>query len=242
MAKSKLIVKPHQPRKAGALWVAICAAAVGTAYLLYEYGRYRGGFDGRAVARERQALTSQVADLKQRNDELQEKIATLETSKIVDREAYARVEGTLADLQQRIATQQEELAFYRGIVAPPDGVRGLQIQELKVEPGSHDSEYRLRLVLVQAAARRDRRVSGVVNLSIEGARDGAPVRYNLAELIPGDAQSSKLGFSFRYYQDFERDFVLPNGFVPNRVNVEVNPNGRSAKAIRQAFDWAVQSS
>ena len=92
-----------------------------------------------------------------------------------------------------------------------------------------------------AAARHDKSVSGSVDLAVEGARDGVPVTYSLDDLVAGDVSDSKMDFSFRYFQNMERELQLPNGFVPDRVMVEVNPKGRSAKVIRQAFEWTVQS-
>ena len=83
---------------------------------------------------------------------------------------------------------------------------------------------------------------GVVNMTIEGARNGARISYDVADLISGDSKNQVLGFSFRYFQNFERQLVLPAGFVPQRVNVEVSPKGRTADVIKQSFDWAVKSS
>jgi hypothetical protein len=241
MANPRLVVRSHQPHRTGViLAVSVLGLLLGS-FVLYEWGRYRGGYDGLRADRERRALLDELDEVKRENGRLREEIALLSTSKDVDREAYHRVEDTLAGLQDQIQRQREELAFYRGIVSPTDGTRGLHIQELKVMPGATDSEYRLRLVLVMAAARHDKSVSGNVDLALEGARNGVPVSYPLAELLVGDAQDAKIGFSFRYFQNFERELQLPEGFEPNRVMVEVNPRGRSAKVIRQAFEWSVQS-
>ena len=237
MHKSKLVVKPHRPRRARVVWLTLTLFAVASGFVLYEYGQYRGGFNQRAAERQAQALDARIVALNAENDRLRQRIAVLETSLQVDHEAYDQVEQTLADLQSEIQAQREELAFYRGIVSPPDGASGLQIRELELTSGAQSSLYRLRLVLVQAS-RHDRRVSGVVSLSVEGAKDGLPVTYTLAELSPGDDAS--LGFSFRYFQDLEQELVLPQGFVPDRVNVEVSPRGRRAQVIRRSFDWAVQ--
>ena len=68
--------------------------------------------------------------------------------------------------------------------------------------------------------------------------------YPLADLLIGDNDSKAIGFSFRYFQDFERELMLPDGFVPDRVMVEVSPKGRkgrAAKAIKQTFEWSVQT-
>src|SRR5690606_17910961 len=103
--------------------------------------------------------------------ELERELAILRTSREIDRETYAQVEATLTRLESTIQTQEEELAFYRGIVSPQDGHAGLRIQSLEVLPGDRERHYMLRLVLVQAIV-HSRRVSGVVKLRIEGIVDG----------------------------------------------------------------------
>ncbi len=240
MASSRLVVKPHQPRRARVLWglglIAVIAGGIG----LYEFGQFQGGYNRLNAADRVDDLRGQIAELNGLNAELRQKIANLETSMIVERKAYKRIETELVDLQSRIQEQQEELAFYRGIVSPKDGATGLKIQDFTVTPGPRDNLYRLRLVLVQAN-RHDRRVSGVVSLVLDGARGGEQVSYPLEALVQGDVADGTLDFSFRYFQDFERDVRLPDGFVPDRVTVEVDPKGRSQKTVRETYEWAVIS-
>lgn len=239
MHKSKLVVKPHRPKRARVMWGLLALAALIGGFLLLEYGQYRGGFNQFTATQEQEQLNAKIAAISTENDRLRERIALLETSLQVDHEAYDQVENTLADLQAEIQQQQEELAFYRGIVSPPDGTTGLHIREFALSAGPQDTLYRLRLVLVQAS-QHDRRVSGVVSLTVDGAKNGMPVSYGLADLTQGS--TIPLDFSFRYFQDIERDLILPADFVPDRVNVEVNPRGRGAKIIRQSYDWAAQQS
>src|SRR5690606_34897958 len=90
--------------------------------------------------------------------ELERENAVLRTSREVDRETYAQVEANLARLETTIQAQEEELAFYRGIVSPQDGHLGLRVQSLEILPGDRERHYLLRLVLVQAIV-HSRRVS-----------------------------------------------------------------------------------
>ncbi|MFK8032237.1 MAG: DUF6776 family protein [Gammaproteobacteria bacterium] len=242
MATPKLVVKEHQPMRLGVIWGVALVLAVGTAYLMYEYGRYRGGYDSREANTTEAELRRELEEFEQSNSKLREEIALLETSDKIDEEAYEKVESMLGDLQAEVQNQKQELAFYRSIIAPEDGKRGLHIQEFRLTPAGSESEFRMRLVLVQAANKHDRRVSGTVTMSIEGARDGAQTSYNIADLINGEDSEDNLGFSFRYFQNFERQLVLPTGFVPQRINVEVSPKGRVADNIKQSFDWSVKSS
>jgi len=59
----------------------------------------------------------------------------------------------------------------------------------------------------------------------------------LAQLLPDEADSG-WAFSFRYFQDFDRQLVLPDGFTPERITVEVRSKTRSISSIEESFDWA----
>ncbi len=242
MAKPKLVVKQHQPMRVGVIWGVAVTLAILAGFLTYEYGRYRGGYDSREAKTTEAELTRELSELELSNGKLREQIALLETAKKIDDEAHENVESMLGDLQADVQEQKQELAFYRSIIAPEEGKRGLRIQEFRLTPAGADAEFRMRLVLVQAASKHDRRVSGTVTMSIEGARDGTQTSYNVADLISGEDDTNGLGFSFRYFQNFDRQLVLPAGFVPQRVNVEVSPKGRVADIIKQSFDWSVKSS
>jgi len=120
-------------------------------------------------------------------------------------------------------------------VSPADGNKGLRVQDLKLTRGKTEREYNIRLVLVQAL-KHDRKVSGNVNLTIEGDLDGEEKTYSYAELLPPESESA-WAFSFRYFQDFNRQVVLPDGFTPLRVNVEVRSRTRSISSIEESFAW-----
>ncbi|MGB5630427.1 MAG: DUF6776 family protein, partial [Woeseiaceae bacterium] len=169
-------------------------------------------------------------------ESLKQEVALLETHREIDREAYKEVEGSLIALQTKIVEQQDAIAFYRGIVSPADGKPGLRVQDFKLTRGSEEREFHLRLVLVQAM-KHDRKVSGDVALSVEGSEDGEAKSYALTELLPAGADQA-WPFSFRYFQDFDRQIVLPDGFTPERVHVEVRSKTRSISSIEESFAWA----
>jgi hypothetical protein len=45
-------------------------------------------------------------------------------------------------------------------------------------------------------------------------------------------------FSFRYFQDFDRRVILPDGFTPQRVIIEVQSRTRSITSIAESYSWA----
>ena len=212
------------------------AAVVAVAgYLVFEYGRISAGYDVVDAANERAAFEAHIDSLNDRINELEQEVAILETHREIDREAYREVESSLLELQGKIQEQQDAIAFYRGIVSPADGKPGLRVQDFRLTRGPEEREFNLRLVLVQAM-KHDRKVSGTVAMTVEGSEDGEAKSYALTELLPADA-SKDWPFSFRYFQDFDRQIVLPDGFTPERILVEVRSRTRSISSIEESFAW-----
>ena len=210
--------------------------AVVIGYLVFEYGRISAGYDVVDAAAERSAFEAHIDTLNGRIAELEQEVALLETHREIDREAYREVEASLLELQEKIQEQQDAIAFYRGIVSPADGRPGLRVQDFRLTRGAEEREFNLRLVLVQAM-KHDRKVSGDVALTVEGSEGGEAKSYALAELLPADADRS-WPFSFRYFQDFDRQIILPDGFTPERVRVEVRSRTKSISSIEENYAWA----
>ncbi len=204
-------------------------------YLIFEFGRISAGYDIVDVARERQAYAERITTLDEEIEGLKQDVALLETHREIDRAAYKEVEKSLMSLQGKIQEQRDAIAFYRGIVSPKDGNSGLRVQDLKLTRGNAEREFNLRLVLVQAM-QHDRKVSGDVALSVEGSQDGVQAVYTLQQLIPEEAEAD-WPFSFRYFQDFDRQLILPDGFTPARIRVEVRSKTRSIQSIEESYDW-----
>ena len=234
MARSHL--QSHGARRNLVFGGLLALLALVAGYLVFEFGRISAGYDVVDVAAQRGQLEDQIDALNERIAELKQEVARLETNREIDREAYKRVEGSLLNLQAKIQEQQDAIAFYRGIVSPADGRPGLRVQDFRLTRGAVEREFQLRLVLVQAM-KHDRKVSGDVALTVEGNEEGQAKSYPLAELLPADADEA-WPFSFRYFQDFDRHIVLPDGFTPERVRVEVRSRTRSIKSIEESFAWA----
>ena len=204
-------------------------------YLTFEFGRIKGGYDVVDAASERGLYEDRIAELNDEIVALKQEVSLLETHRDIDREAYKEVESSLLELQSKILEQRDALAFYRGIVSPDDGKPGLRVQDLTLTRGEVEREYNLRLILVQAM-QHDRKVSGDVNLSIVGIQSGVETTYALADLLPQSADA-EWPFSFRYFQHFERQLVLPDGFTPERIRVEVRSKTRAISSIEEEFPW-----
>ena len=224
-------------------WVqraVIAVVLLSSAYLTFEFGRIQARYNIVDAAAEQKAFEEEIQGLEIQIAELKQEIALLATHRDIDREAYQVVETNLGDLQRKILEQSDAIAFYRGIVSPANGGRGLRVQDLKLTKGKAERQFHVRLVLVQVM-QHDRSVKGEVDFSIDGEQDGAEVTYALEQLLPADADST-WSFSFRYFQDFDRELILPAGFIPEKVNVEVISRTKSIASVKQSFVWGTGQS
>ena len=215
--------------------VLIGAMILVCAYLVYEFGRIQANYNVVDAGHERQEYVDRIAVLDAKIVVLKEKVAQLETNRDMDQAAYKDVETGLVTLQSKIQEQTNEIAFYRGIVSPADGVAGLRVQDLRLTRADNERAYMVRLVLVQSL-KHDRTVSGDVGLFVEGVQDGNDVSYPYAQLM-GEKADSSWSFKFRYFQDFDREIILPDGFTPESIKIEVRSKTRSISSIEESYSW-----
>ena len=240
MSSPKLVIRSHAPHYKVLLWVLAAVAMIGLGFGLYLAGQSRAGFNRIQVASQLASLRKKLGEQEAENHALRAKIAILDTGAKIDSEAYRRIETALVDLQTKILEQQEDIAFYRGIVSLDD-TAGLRIQNFRMSRAIGPRTFNMQLVLAQAF-RSGHQVAGHVELSVDGVRQGTAVRLGLQDLLADRASPSRLNFSFRYFQDLTVDLVLPQGFAPQRIIVRITPKGESAKTVEKTFDWVVKSS
>ena len=94
--------------------------------------------------------------------------------------------------------------------------------------------YRYKLVLTQIMTKNSV-VKGNVDLTLEGLQNGTPKQLSL-KAVSGESKPNT-SLRFKYFQTLEGNMILPKGFLPSRVNVEVLPKGKNLVKLKEAFDW-----
>jgi hypothetical protein len=180
-------------------------------------------------------LGKQHRELTRENTRLRERLAVLERSSQIDRQAANDVKADLGQLEEELQAAREEIAFYRGIVAPGDVQSGLRIHRFALANGNGSGEYHYELVLTQLK-RNDRYVDGVVDWQIHGLRSGEPDVLGLAGVT--SPPTSQLKFRFRYFQELTGVITLPEGFEAQAVELSVKPSSKNQpEPVVQVFDW-----
>ena len=231
---SQMIILPRQTKRLWLYGISFIIGLLLSGWLLFSWGWGSAGIDNLELQAERDRLHEEVATLQTANDALKLQIAVLEQSQQVEREAYSQVKDSLVDLEGKNRELREEIAFYRGIVKPKESSAGLRIEDFSIWQDGEERLFHYKLVLTQVL-KNEALVKGSVNMVVKGFADDRPVEYSLEKL--SHAAGLPMQFSFRYFQKFEGDILLPEGFKPRGVYVEVVP--RNSNMIMNTFEWKV---
>lgn len=213
----------------------VVAIALAVFYGGFELGRGSAGYAIVNSTLQRLELGRQARRLGAENDLLQRRVATAEIGQRVDQQAQSEAQRVIGELQAETARQQQELQFYRGLVARQFGAGTLRVQELKIL-AEEGRRYRVLITLVQAAA-RDRVAQGTVSFAVNGTRRGALVQLPLSEIEVN--RRRELPFALRFFQQIEVPVELPERFSPGSLEVEFR-QGRDAEPAHQTFTWRVE--
>ncbi len=214
------------------LMLVLIAALGGASYI---FGRYEALEAQTQAIAERDQLKE---DLQMAQDEMasySQRVIMLEKGGEVDRRSTEGLRQNLVDLRNQIATLQEEVAFYKGIMAPSTRKQDLRIQKLDIEPTLEERRYRYKVVITQVGTNQ-RFVSGLAGVNIVGVLNGAQKVFGLRD-VSDDVQDYGIKYRFRYFQEIEGDLVLPEGFTAESVEVVLQTNGSKANRVEQSFPW-----
>ncbi|WGL14987.1 hypothetical protein PVT68_09360 [Microbulbifer bruguierae] len=180
---------------------------------------------------------SEVVRLNAEIESLRVRTATAEQSVAIGEQASESVRAELVAKDDLIAELRQEISFYRGIMAPDEGSDGVSIGRFSIsEAGERRYQYKL---LVQQSAARHQVVTGAVNFTIVGQVDGESRRYALSDLSQ-QVESESIPLRFKYFQNIEGELQLPEGFVPEGVELTLKSSKRNGFSIEQRYGWLVQ--
>jgi hypothetical protein len=201
----------------------------------FEYGRSSSSDDFWGAVVERRELNARIETLEGETQDLRGKLATAETERLSLNRERAEVARSIGELQAQVSRQQQQLAFYKGIVTQGANPAEVRIQRIRVEAGSSPGRFRLKIALVRPV-QNESLVSGTALVQVDGQQKGLPVRLELRQIT--DPQAQSLQYSFRYVENLDTDLTLPVDFRPERVTVELRSSKKGADPQVQTQVWA----
>jgi hypothetical protein len=232
----KLVVTTYAPTRRWITIVVLVVIVIGGVYGMFEFGRYRGGYDVVSAFKQRAELRGEISRLETTIFDLRAKVAQLESSTVGQTREREEVQRTIGDLQAQVARANQELAFFRGIVTQNANSAEVKIQQARMVATATANKFRVRVTLVQPM-NPDTVVSGVVVLSVDGEVDGKPGRADFATLTGGKRR--EIAFTFRYLENIDEEITMPPGMKPEQLLVEVRSNRRGSAPVQQSYVWSV---
>ena len=227
------VIRRHTPVRTVLLRAAVLLIGVFALYVLFEFGRYSAGFDRARVAQERSDHQQQVAALKGQIQDLHAQVAQLQTLQAGAAREHEQVALEIAELQAQVDRDRQDLAVYRGVIAPAAGAgTSMQVQQLRITPAGTANQFVAHLTLMQGG-KPDTTVAGVVGVRVTGQLNG------VASVVEGVGATARGAISFKYYQAVDYQVVLPAGFHPLSVQVSVHDNRPNGITATRSFPWSV---
>ncbi|QTH65225.1 hypothetical protein J1N51_07295 [Psychrosphaera ytuae] len=155
----------------------------------------------------------------------------------VEKNAAKQTQTEMIALREEVFQLEKELNFYQKVLAPELVADGLAIEQFAVEQDKGQNRFKFQFAVVQTDSKK-RNAKGYVQLNILGYQEGKRTSLDLAELSKLDKKD--LRFSFRYFQYFEGQFKLPEGFEPTDVEIKVvqpKTKWQAYKAFTEKRDW-----
>lgn len=228
----RMIVVPYRPwfRLSVVLGLLLVLVVAGVGSFFY------GRID---AARQYVVTTADNARLSQQLSLAQDEMESLRSqlaSSMVDRRANEEVQSTINSLRQRIMQLEQDVSFYRQVMSPDSAELGLIIAEFDVNQ-LEGRRYHYKAVFRQAGA-GDRVLEGKVTVALAGRMGDERKVLPLADILPqGNTFDPEL--NFRYFQNLEGEFELPEGFVPEQVEVKAESTKPAANKVEKIFSWSV---
>lgn len=232
--KPRFVIVPHRPHVrvllavAAALWLA---SLVATWWVASERAA-----PGLAKVRDELDLANRrAADNEVLVRQLRQNVATLRRSDQISRSANTELQASLAEREEEVSGLRADVAFYERLVGATGQRRGLSVHEAVFAP-EEGGTWRYTVTLTQNL-NRGAISKGEARVSVEGVSQGRLRSLGWEELVQKPGAPGQ-PFSFRYFQQLEGSVMLPEGFTPQRVRVQLRSDGST---VDQAFPWQVAS-
>ena len=214
----RLIITEHRPYRHLFAGVALLLALITTA-AAYWFGGYRAVPEAVELREQTHNLEAERSKTSKRLEHLSQKVATLERSEQIHRDAAQALQVTLAERDAELANLRNDVAFYERLAGGDTQRQPLTVHSLKFE-SLGDGSWRYRLTLTQNL-KRAAISKGQYSLRVEGTQAGKLRTLAWADLVQTEKPAPG-EFSFKYFQQIEGSLVLPVDFVPHRVRVIIH--------------------
>jgi len=223
MNRANLVIKQQKSR----LWhIGMGFSLLAFIALTYIVGRYLALADLQTT---KQALSESQLQLQATQASLElasEKLVMQTQSSQVDNQSNQELVNSVKTMQQQQNELQEELKFYRKIMAPELDKEGLAIDSVKISKTETSTDFHFKITLIQSG-KQAQFLKGDLVPVVTGLLNGKNTKYDFREL--GTFKAKHFQFQFKYFQNIQGFITIPSGFKVNKVSIVAKTKGRGKK-------------
>jgi len=198
----------------------------------YYYGKSQYGNLLRLEQRDGLDLKQRHDRLRERHEGVQNSLAQFERQLQVDKSAYEELSKELELSNRQLSDLRSELKFYRSIISPEGSPRGARVQDFKIYPGKDVSRFVFKLVLIQPM-QDSKELSGKLGFEIRGTQgeETAVIKNPMPDV-------ARVPVRFKFFQNVNGEFVLPAGFAPSEVRVNLKVGKKNVLDQKKWWQWS----
>ena len=231
----KLVITPHRPLRRILVVLGFVGTAVLAVAIALDYGHWKSIATAMVSTGQKRSLLEEVTRLRKENESLKYELSRAARAEDINRATREDNHEQLVTLQTEIATLNQELDFYREIVGGTEVESGPKVKGIQLKVLNGDGRYRYRVVLTHVD-KDDRTAEGVLNLGFSGELEGQRKALTFADVKESGPES--LAFKFKHFRLFEGTIKMPDGFVPQQLQVAVRNKAGSRGSFAETYDWA----
>jgi hypothetical protein len=178
---------------------------------------------------------AEIKYLQKKIRELEHDLAYVQRSTKVELAAVEEMKKTLQEKDLELLELKQELHFYNTLYSANADNTLVHIKAFDLHKDQVTNKFIYELVLTGVPKKNEKKVSGVIGLSVDGEEQEILKRLVFEDA--NDVTETSLTFSFKYFQKISGSFSLPEEFEPSMVHLEVRRDKNSKQPIAVSYNW-----
>lgn len=193
-----------------------------------------GQWSGKEAVLQNGALLQRLNALEGLQQSLERELAASKLAADVQEQAAQELQQRLTQLLGEKVELENAVSFYRDLMEVGAKREGLRVASFTVLATNTPQIFQFSILVTQIAEKR-KYVAGDIQLKVIGILQGG------RQEVIFDAKNAVVGFPlklrFKYFQDLVGQIRLPSDFIPERVSISVQQNGK--KTTGADFEWSL---
>lgn len=164
-------------------------------------------------------LNKSLGNVSNENERLQSQYNVLKVELDIAQLTQEHAKQSIQDSVEREQTLKEQILFYQRVMAPEMTQDGFLVQRMEILPTLSERNYAIKMVLLQHENIKAV-IKGELAMQIHGSAHGKPVSFSIDALQ--DEPKIPLAFAFKYFQVIDTSITLPEGFMPERLDINTD--------------------